>query len=698
MGALSALSIPPSRDRYNRTRSRTAPRDLPMSASVKQQIDQLRREIERHNRLYYVEARPEISDYEFDMLLKQLEELERQHPEYDSPDSPSHKVGGEPIEGFVTVEHRVPMLSIDNVYTEEEVREFDVRVRKLLAAEQVEYTVEYKIDGVAISLTYEKGRFAQALTRGDGRQGDDITHNARTLGGLPLRLNTKRPPEVLEIRGEAYISNTDFAHLRAEQERRGEQPFANPRNTAAGGLKLLDPKLARARRMRFIAHGIGHSDGAGYRNHAEFLQALRDMGVPATPDVKPCVGIEATLEYGQSLIDNLHELDIEIDGLVIKVNDFGLREQLGNTSKSPRWLIAWKWEKYEGVTQVEKIDVNVGRTGVLTPWALLAPVQIAGTTVSRVSLHNRDQLQRLGIKDGDWVVVEKAGKIIPHVVRVEEHRRTGDEREFVFPTHCPECGSEVVQDEGGVYIRCINPSCPAQLRESLQFFASRGAMDIEGLGEKLVAQLVDSGLVTRFADLYSLKDRRDDLLNLERMGEKSADNLLAGIEASRNRPLWRLLTALNIRHVGSTTARQLADQFGSLDGIIEESEEGLALVPEIGPIIAQAIHAFFQSEAGRNVVEELRACGLNFGSPEERKAPVAGPLTGKTIVVTGTLQKFSRDEIKEFITARGGKASSSVSKKTDYVVAGEEAGSKLDKAKQLNIPILSEAEFMALVE
>ena len=452
-----------------------------MSASVQQQIEALRRELERHNRLYYVDARPEISDYEFDMLLKQLEELERRHPEYDSPDSPSRKVGGEPIEGFTTVEHRLPMLSIDNVYNEDEVREFDVRVRKLLAAEQVEYTVEYKIDGVAVSLVYEKGLFTQAVTRGDGRQGDDITHNARTLGGLPLRLNSRKPPALLEIRGEAYIANTDFAHIRAEQEQRGEQPFANPRNTAAGGLKLLDPKLARARRMRFIAHGIGYSEGAEYRSHAEFLQAVRDMGVPATPDVRPCLGIDATLEYGQQLIENIVDLDIEIDGLVIKVNEFALREQLGNTSKSPRWLIAWKWEKYEAVTQVEKIDVNVGRTGVLTPWALLKPVQIAGTTVSRVSLHNREQLRRLGIKNGDWVVVEKAGKIIPHVVRVEEHLRTGEERDFVFPTHCPECHSEVVQDEGGVFVAASIPVARPAPRD-LQYYASRGAMDIEGLG------------------------------------------------------------------------------------------------------------------------------------------------------------------------------------------------------------------------
>jgi DNA ligase (NAD+) len=669
-----------------------------MSREVQREIERLRREIEKHNMLYFVDSQPEITDLEFDKLVKQLEKLEAEHPEYDSPDSPTHKVGGAPIEGFESVAHRLPMLSIDNVYDVEAVREFDGRVRKLLGADEVQYTVEYKIDGVAVSLVYNDGRLAQALTRGDGRQGDDITANARTIGGVPLRLETKRPPAILEIRGEAYISNTDFAHLRAKQAERGEELFANPRNTAAGGLKLLDPKLARARRMRFIAHGVGFVEGTEYKSHVEYLIAIREMGVPAMPDVKACRGIDATLERGQHLIDNMESLDVEIDGLVVKVNDFALRERLGTTSKSPRWLIAWKWEKYEAVTQVLQIAENVGRTGVLTPFAIFAPVQIAGTTVVKSSLHNRDQVRKLGIKIGDHVVVEKAGKIIPHVVRVEEHLRTGDETAYEFCEKCPECGSELLQDEGGVFVRCVNPSCAAQLRESLQHFASRGAMDIEGLGEKLVEQLVDTGLVKSFGDLYRLKDRRDDLLALERMGEKSADNLLDGIKASKDRPLWRLLTAINIRHVGTTTARQLADYYGTLDAIAEQTEATLSEVEEVGPVIARTIAAFFQSDAGRRLVEELRAAGLNFGSPVERKAKPAGPLTGKSVVVTGTLTRFSRDEIKEFIVAHGGKAAGSVSKKTDYVVAGEEAGSKLDKARELGVKVLTEAEFLALVE
>ena len=670
-----------------------------MPRSPRDEVEQLRREIERHNRLYYVEAQPELPDREFDRLMQRLQELEQRHPELDDPDSPTHRVGGEPIEGFETVEHRVPMLSIDNVYTEEALLEFDGRVRKLLDVESVEYTVEYKIDGVALSLTYDQGRLIRGVTRGDGRRGDDITHNARTIGGVPLRLEGKQLSGVLEIRGEAYIANTDFAHLRAEQEQRGEDPFANPRNTTAGALKLLAPRLCAARKVRFFAHGIGHREGGEFTTHLEYLQTLRSYGVPTTPKVEARRGIEATLELCHQRMDEIHELDVEVDGLVIKVNDLALRETLGNTSKSPRWLIAYKWEKYEASTQVEEIGIQVGKTGALTPVANLTPVEIAGTTVSRASLHNRDELQRLGVKIGDWVVVEKAGKIIPHVLRVEEHRREGSETEFTFPERCPECRGETAQDEGGVYVRCLNPACPAQLRESLRFFASRQAMDIEGLGVKLIEQLVEAGLVASFADIYRLKDRRDELLALERMGEKSVDNLLEGIEPSKQQPVWRLLTALNILHVGQNNARLLADRFGSLDVIAAQSEEALAAVDGVGPVIARSVHSFCHSDVGRRTLEELRACGLNFGDPADAK-PVEqvdeGSLVGKTIVATGTLEGFTRDEIKEFIVSRGGKAAGSVSKKTDYVVAGAEAGSKLEKARELGVTVLTEGEFLEL--
>ncbi|MEX2285655.1 MAG: NAD-dependent DNA ligase LigA, partial [Planctomycetaceae bacterium] len=620
--------------------------------------------------------------------------------EFDSPDSPTHKVGGEPIDEFRTVEHRLPMLSIDNVYDEQELAEFANRVQKLLPGQQVEYAAEYKIDGVALSLIFEKGRLVQAVTRGDGRRGDDVTHNARTLLGVPLRLEGDQTPAVLEVRGEAYIGNSDFAHLRAEQERQGEQPFANPRNAAAGSLKLLDPKQCAARRLRFYAHGVGYSEGISFDTHIECLDALRKLGLPTIPSVKAFADFAQVRDYAHHLADDLHSLDFEVDGIVVKVNSFQQRIRLGATSKSPRWVIAYKWEKYEAVTKVELIDVHVGKTGTLTPFAYLNPVQIAGSTISRSSLHNRDEIERLGLKIGDWVVVEKAGKVIPHVVRVEEQRRDGSERRFAFPKKCPECATEVVQDEGGVYIRCPNPNCPAQLRETLLFFASRGAMDIEGMGIKLVEQLVDTGLVTSLPDVFRLPQRRDELLALERMGEKSVDNLLAGIEAARSRPLWRLLTGLNIRHVGSRNAQILADHFGTLDRIIEQSEESLAEVEEIGPVIARSVHQFFASKAGRQIVKELRHIGVNFGTEAEKTTaePQSDVLAGKSFVVTGTLTRFTREEIQELIHAHGGKPAGSVSRKTDYVVAGENAGSKLDKARQLGVPIINEQEFLAMVE
>jgi DNA ligase (NAD+) len=667
-----------------------------MSSSIKAEIERLRDEINRHNYLYYIEARPEISDLDFDRLLKRLTELESKHSEYDSPDSPSHKVGGAPIDGFVSVTHRLPMLSIDNVYDEAGVREFGVRIRKLLEPdEHIDFGVEYKVDGVAVALVYENGSLLQAITRGDGRQGDDITHNARTLIGVPLKLRGKDHPRILEVRGEALINNADFAHVRAAQVAAGEQPFANPRNATAGALKLLDPRLCAQRRVRFFAHSAGFIEPDRFRAHDEFLKYVTQAGIPITPRFKVLPGLDEALAYCQELMEQIHELEFEVDGFVIKVNDLAQRVRLGATSKNPRWLIAYKFERYEGMSRIEEITVQVGKTGTLTPVAHLSPVEIAGTTVSRASLHNRDELHRLGVKIGDWVVVEKAGKIIPHVVRVEEHRRDGSEREFHFPNKCPECHTSVVQDEGGVYIRCPNPNCPAQLREGLRFFASRGALDIEGLGIKLIEQLTDQGLIRSFADVYRLKDRRDELINLERMGEKSVDNLLEGIEASKARPLWRLLTGLTIRHVGARTAQILTDEFGTLDEILNQSAEQLAAVNEIGPVIAQSVYDYFHSPIGESIVAELRELGLNFGSPVTRKA--AGKLAGKTIVVTGTLQKFSRDEIKELIHAHGGKPAGSVSKQTDYVVAGEKAGTKLDKAKELGVPVLSEDEFVKLI-
>lgn len=676
-----------------------------MPNEIQQQIESLRTELERHNRLYYVDAQPEISDLEYDQLLKQLEQLETDNPEFDSPDSPTHKVGGEPIEGFSQIEHRVPMISIDNVYEienpdakKQDVRKFDTRIRELLDT-QPEYLIEYKIDGVALALIYENGSLTQAVTRGDGRMGDDVTHNARTIGGVPLRLSGDNIPPVVEIRGEAYIANSDFAKIRAAKEAAGEQPFANPRNSTAGGLKTLDPKVCAERKLRFFAHGIGYSEGVTAERHSDFLKLAREFGIPTSPGTATFPNIDAVLEHAKSMMEGLHELDFEVDGLVIKVDNLEQQAELGSTNKAPRWVIAYKWERYEATTKVVDIAIQVGKTGALTPVANLEPVEIAGTTVSRSSLHNRNEINRLGIRVGDTVVVEKAGKIIPHVVRVEEHLRDGSQQPFEFPEKCPECESEVLQDDGGVYIRCQNPSCPAQLRETLKFFASRSAMDIEGLGIKQIESMVEQGLLTSLPDVYRLHEKRESLLTEKRTNEKSVDKLLKSIEKSKAQPLWRLLIGLNIRHVGNRTSQILAAKFGMVDEILKKTEEELAAVDDIGPIIAASIYKFFSSEIGRGMIDECRELGLNMGEPvpvEDEDA--VKKLDRKTLVVTGTLTRFTRTEIKELIQQHGGRASSSVSKKTDFLVAGESAGSKLAKAQELGVTVLSEDQLFEMLE
>ncbi len=699
-----------------------------MSTSIRDQIESLRAAIRRHDALYYVQATPEISDLDYDQLMKRLITLEAEHPEFDSDDSPSQKVGGRPIEGFVPVEHRVPMLSIDNVYNEAELAEFGQRVAKLLEGRPCEWLVEYKIDGVALSLIYEHGKLVRAVTRGDGRRGDDVTHNARTMRGVPLQLEQLTPaaappphkptvrgklfddtdaeaiPSVLEVRGEAYISNSDFAQLQLASVERGEEPLKNSRNATAGAIKLLDPTQCAERRLRFFAHSVGSLEGATFQTHGEFLKRIEQLGIPSVPRTAVLPSFEAAVEYCQTLMQEIHTLDFEVDGLVLKVNDLALRQELGSTSKAPRWVVAFKWEKYEAETRVADITVQVGKTGTLTPVASLEPVEIAGTTVSRASLHNRDEIERLGVQIGDWVIVEKAGKIIPHVVRVEAHRRDGTQQPFQFPTECRECHTAVEQDEGGVYIRCPNPNCPAQLREALRYFASRAAMDIEGLGIKLIEQLTEAKLLTSFADIYRLKDRRTELLELERLGEKSIDNLLTGkkgIEASRQQPLWRLLTAINLRHVGVRTSQLLANRFGSMDALAAASETELADVEEIGDVIAKSVHAFFASEYGRKIVVDLKELGLNMGSVADAEAAAArqtqGLLSGKTLVVTGSLVRFKRDEMHALIQKHGGRPAGSVSKNTDFLVAGAEAGSKLAKAESLGVKVLSEDQFLAMV-
>ena len=665
------------------------------------EIESLRQQLERHNRLYYVDARPEITDREYDTLMAQLIALEKAHPEFMTADSPSVKVGGAPIAGFTQVTHRVPMLSIENAFEEQELVDWDAGLRKSLERESLDYSIEYKIDGVAISLTWENGSLVRAATRGNGNVGDEVTSNARVIAGVPLRLTTASPPALLEVRGEVVILNEDFSAFQAEQVRSGEEPFKNPRNAAAGALKLLDPRLARERKLRFLAHGVGFVEGIAWKSYIDFLDSIRILGIPTTPDVSQAHGFDGLLKVCSEMIARVPELPFEVDGLVIKLNTLAQREQLGATSKSPRWVRAYKWERYEAETRVRAIVIQVGKTGAMTPVAELEPVEIAGTTVSRASLHNRDELDRLGVRIGDLVVVEKAGKIIPHVMRVNEAARTGSEVPYLFPQQCPECGSAVQQDEGGVYIRCPNPTCPAQLRETLIFFASRPAMNIDGLGEKLIEQLLAAKLVDGIPSLYRLSHRREELLQLDRLGEKSIDKLLSGIEGSRQQPLWRLLTGLNIRHVGQTNARTLERAFGSMDMIAEQSEETLAQVNEIGSVIAASVFQFFHSEYGIHLVNELRSVGLNFGQPVDREAALAaaaqGKMVGKTLVVTGTMVRMRRDEIEQLIRDHGGKASGSVSKKTDYVVAGEAAGSKLTKAQELSVTVLTEDEFLAMV-
>ena len=669
-------------------------------AAPRDEVERLSAEIRRHDALYYQQGAPEISDRDYDRMMRRLGELEANHPELLSIDSPTQKVGGAPIDGFITVDHRVPMLSIENAFSEAELAEFGNRVVKLIGPDPVEWVIEYKVDGVALSLIYEQGHLVRAVTRGDGRRGDDVTHNARTMRGVPLQL-IGPVPDVLEVRGEAYIGNRDFAQLQAEMTAEGEEPLKNSRNATAGAIKLLDPKLCAKRKLRFFAHSVGSLEGASYATHWEFLQAIHRMGIPSVLHTSLQPDFAAAIAQTQPLMEQLHELDFEVDGIVIKVNNLNVRDQLGMTSKSPRWVIAYKWEKYEAETRVDEILISVGKTGTLTPVASLKPVEIAGTTVSRASLHNRNEIERLGVQIGDWIIVEKAGKIIPHVVRVEQHKRDGSQLPFDFPTHCPECQTAVVKEEDGVYIRCPNPACPAQLREGLRYFASRAAMDIEGLGIKLIEQLTEKGFLTSFADIYRLKDRRDELLNLERFGEKSIENLIAGVEASKTQPLWRLLTALNLRHVGTRTAQQLAERFGTMEIVAGQTEEQLSQVDEVGPVIAKSVAAFFASDYGRQIISDLRALGLNMGDAAAAAAVAAeraaGRLIGKTLVVTGTLTRFKRDEIVELIRKQGGKSAGSVSKKTDYVVAGTDAGSKLAKAEELGVTVLTEDQFLELI-
>ncbi|MEM8680552.1 MAG: NAD-dependent DNA ligase LigA, partial [Planctomycetota bacterium] len=620
---------------------------------------------------------------------------ETAHPHLVTPDSPTQTVGGRVDEAFAPVEHTVPMMSLHNAFDLDELTQWNERVVRRLEDRPVPaYSVELKFDGLAISLRYENGTLVRGATRGDGRVGEDVTHNVRTVLDCPLRLLGDPPPS-MEVRGEIYMTNPDLVLLNNTQEQRGLPAYANTRNVTAGTIRLLDPRVAAERRLRLFCHGLATTAGLDAQSHTEALTALRSFGLPVTPFVKALPTVDECLTYCEQLIEQLHEIDFEIDGLVIKVNAYAQHARLGATSKSPRWLIAYKFTKYEAITQLNEIRVQVGKTGAITPVAELEPVQLAGTTVSRASLHNAEEIKRKDVRVGDTVVVEKAGKIIPHVVRVELHARPANSTPYQFPTHCPECDTELVQDEGGAYIRCPFLECPAQIKERLRYFASRNAMDIGGLGDKLIVQLVAAGLVKRFRDLYLLTE--EQLTQLERFGQKSADNLLAEIERSKARGLSRLLNALSIRHVGTRVAQLLAREFLSMQALQAADREALAAVDEVGEIIANSVYDFLHSPYGAETVGGLAAVGVNMQEARSDTGADAAVLDGKAFVVTGTLVEFTRDEIKALIERLGGRASSSVSKQTDYVVAGEKAGSKLEKARKLGVPVLSEEQFRQMV-
>lgn len=666
--------------------------------AAQRRIEELRSEIRRHDRLYYTEARPVISDREYDRLMEELRALESKHPEYLTPDSPTQRVGERPLDGFAHVRHAVPMLSIDNTYSAGELREFDGRVRKVLGATRFDYVVDPKIDGVAVGLRYENGILVAGATRGDGRTGDDITQNLRTIRSVPLRLEGREMPRILEVRGEVYWPVPDFEQFNRRQVESGEEPFKNPRNATAGTLKQLDSTVVARRGLAFQAHGFGVLDPRpqGIETHEQMFARLRDWGIPTSSHARRCEDIDAVIAFVEEWETRRHQVEYETDGLVVKVNQLALREELGTTSKSPRWCIAYKYAAEQAESRLVSVDFQVGKLGTITPVANLEPVELAGTTVRRASLHNFDQVRRLDVRVGDAVLVEKAGEIIPQVVAVLNEKRPSDAQPIEPPTTCPECGGTVRQDEDGVYLRCLNAACPAQIVERLAFFCGRNQMDVEGAGGKLIETLHEKGFVKSYADLYRLHERRDELIDLERLGEKSVDNLLAGIEASKGRPLARVLAALNVRHVGANTAELLAEHFGTMEALAEAEADDLQEVEGIGPEVAASLRAWFASESGRRTLADLAAAGVNM-TQSKRAATQASGLSGKTFVVTGTLEKYSRNEIESLIKRHGGKAAGSVSKKTDYVVAGASAGSKLDKARQFGVRVLSEAEFEELL-
>ena len=661
------------------------------ATDARRRIEELRSEIRRHERLYYVEDRPELTDAEFDRLMSELAELERLHPDLATPDSPTRRVGGEPAEGFATVEHSLPMLSLENAYSWDEAEAWRARLVRALGSEPDGYVAELKIDGLSISLRYEDGVLVRGATRGDGFRGEDVTDNVRTIRTIPLRLGE---PESLEVRGEVFYPRSAFGKLNAEREAAGEPLFANPRNAAAGTLRLLDSRITARRGLAACLYAIAVA-GKLPPTQSAALERLKALGLPAHPHWKRLPTFAEVRSFVEEWGTAREDLDFETDGVVIKVDDRRLQEELGATAKSPRWALAYKYPPEDATTVVREISVHVGRTGVLTPVAHFDPIVLAGTTVKRATLHNYEDLARKDVRVGDTVVVEKGGDVIPKVVRVVTEKRPAESVPFAMPETCPVCGDPVAREEGEVATRCVNPACPAVVREALRHFCSRRAMRIEGLGEKLVDQLVREGLLTDVASIYALT--ADSLAQLDRWGEKSASNLIAEIEQSRESDLSRLLFALGIRHVGEKAAGTLARRFGSLDAVMEATEDDLQGVEEVGPNTAAAVVAWFSHPRHRELVERLRGHGVNFLSKEPRPA-AGGPLAGKTVVITGSLPGVTRDEAARRLEAAGARIAGSVSKKTDYVVAGEAAGSKLEKAKSLGVETVSWERMLELLE
>jgi DNA ligase (NAD+) len=670
---------------------------MPTHKPTRAEIEKLRREIEHHNYCYYVLDAPEIADAEYDQLLRRLEAMEEQWPDLRTPDSPTQRIGAPPAEGFAVVTRAVPMLSLENAMNEEEFREWRERLARAVGEDNAAgFVCEPKMDGVAVELVYEEGVLAQASTRGDGVNGEDVTPNVKTIRAIPLRLREPsrgaKPPRTLSVRGEVYMPLEEFERINRRQAESGEKLYANPRNTAAGSLKQLDPRITATRPLWFFAYGIGSAEGTTIASQWQLLETLKTWGLPVNPLSKRCADVDAVVAFHRKLEEKRAKLPYEIDGMVVKVDEFAVQAEAGTRSRSPRWAVAWKFPPQEARTRVLDIEVQVGRTGALTPVARLEPVRVGGVTVSNATLHNQDEVDKKDVRVGDWVFVRRAGDVIPEVVAPVKELRKGTLRKFTMPEKCPVCGTKVERPGGEAVTRCPNATCPAQVRGRLIHFASRGAMDIEGLGDKLIDQLVTAGLVKTLADFYKLT--RDDLLPLERMAEKSAQNVIAAIERSKHTTLPRFMYALGIRNVGETVAEFLAEHFDSIEALLDADEDTLSGIHGVGEVIAREIRAWASVAANRRMVEKLLAAGITFAhAPRATSSEFAG----QTFVFTGTLTRFTREDAEAEVKQRGGKATSTVSKSTTYVVAGDRAGSKLEKARKLGVTVIGEDEFLAMI-